>query len=157
MGLWTGPSSGAGAVADLDFETLRVLAVVDDPLQIKMLRAQLLASGIEQVASVTQPTRAFDALKARRPNLMICDHTLEPVTGLGLIREIRSDLQSPFRFIPIILLSGYVRSEILAGELCTLGADAILDTPVSVSRLRDSIESLHQPILNQIAANCSAA
>ena len=142
-------------MADLEFETLRVLAVVDDPFQIKMLRAQLEASGIEQIAFVTQPSMAFDALKARRPNLMICDHTLEPITGLGLIREIRSDTQSPFRFIPIILLAGFVRSEALAGELWTLGVDAILDTPVSVPRLRDTIASLHHPILNQVATNGS--
>ena len=156
MGLWTGSDSGAAVMAKLEFGRLRVLAVVDDPFQIKMLRAQLQASGIDQVSFVTQPALALDALKSRRPSLMICDHSMEPVTGIGLIREIRANTQSPFRFIPIILLAGYVRSETLRGALWTLGVDAILDTPVSVPRLRDAIESLHQQVLNQIAANGSA-
>ena len=129
-----------------NLDKLRVLIVVEDAFMEMTLRAQLDASGIGPVHVAPSPEGALEALRSWRPGLVICDHSIEPASGLGMIRSIRADTDSPFRAIPIILLAGFKRSEVLQGALWTAGVDAILDTPVTARRLHDCIQSLRRTI-----------
>ena len=137
-------------MTDTDLRRLRVLVVVNDRLTEMALQGQLEASGIGPAHFVKTPERALADLRSWQPGLLICDHTIEPVTTLGMISEIRTDAESDLRAVPIILLGGLGRFGVLQGTLWSSGVDAVLDLPVTASRLRDCIHSLLR------FADCSA-
>ena len=127
-----------------NLEKLRVLVIDDSEFMIKVVKVLLEAMGLYEVQGVSRPTQAFDAINKWEPDIIICDQVMEPITGLELIKKVRCDEDSVNRFIPIILLTGHSRPEIVKTARWEAGADAVLVKPVSAKRLYDCIVSLYK-------------
>lgn len=127
-----------------NLEKLRVLVVDDSQYMIKIIRVLLDAMGIRDVYGIDCPTKVFTAIKDWQPDLIISDHIMEPMTGLQMIQHLRADESNPQRFIPIILLTGYAKAEVVKEARFNAGADAVLVKPVSAQRLYDCIVSVYE-------------
>lgn len=131
-------------MATYDFSSLRVIVVDDSPFMCITLKALLNAMGITAVHRITVPTELFDDLAAFQPDLIFTDQIMAPISGLELIREIRSNVDCPWRCVPMVLVTGHSRADVVKAARFWSGADAVLAKPVSVQRLHACILALYR-------------
>lgn len=111
------------------FSAVRILVVDDDREMSAMLVDYLRSQGIvaDSARNRDEMTRE---LAARKPNLIILDLLLERDDGLDLLREIRSQGDTP-----VIITTGHRRDEIDRVVGLELGADDYLTKPFGLREL----------------------
>jgi two-component system, OmpR family, alkaline phosphatase synthesis response regulator PhoP len=115
------------------------ILICDD--EVHILRAtefKLHRAGYE-VVTASDGQQAWEAIQARRPDLLITDYQMPRLTGAELIKRLRSSEQT--RDLPIILLTGkemeLSRQEILE----QWGVLAMLGKPFSPRELLQIVQS----------------
>jgi two-component system cell cycle response regulator DivK len=119
-------------------ELAKIMIVEDNALNIKLF-CDLLAAHGHQPEAVTDSRLALDAARAFLPDLVITDIQLPHVSGLDLIRMIRSDKQ--LREVPIMAVTAYSAQgdeERIRGA----GAQAYVSKPISVAKFAQTVEEL---------------
>ena len=127
-----------------DLSRLHVLVIDDSGFMIGMVRALLEAMGITKVTGRNSAANLVQQLPELQPDIIITDHIMEPVSGLELIRRIRSEGTGRFRFIPVILLTGYADHQVVVRARFEAGADAVLVKPVSAQRLFSCLIAVYE-------------
>ena len=118
----------------------KILIVEDNALNIKLFCDLLAAHGHEPEA-VTDSRNALDAARQFRPDLVITDIQLPHVSGLDLIRMIRSDAQ--LASVPIMAVTAYsARGD--EERIRAAGAQAYVSKPISVVRFAETVDQLLQ-------------
>lgn len=121
-------------MTEYDFQDLSVL-ICDDSLQIRALvKTCLAAFGIKTVHDAANAEAAFEQLVDKKPDLVITDWALGESDGLDLVRRIRTDVDSPNPYVPIIMLTGY--TEVERVEIARdAGVSAFLAKPMTANSL----------------------
>lgn len=127
-----------------DLSRLHVLVVDDSGFMIDMVRALLEAMGVTKVTSRVSAANLVQQLPELNPDIIITDHIMEPVSGLELIRRIRYESVGRFRFVPVILLTGYADHQVVVRARFEAGADAVLVKPVSAQRLFSCLIAVYE-------------
>lgn len=91
------------------------------------MQVRLSATGTDGVAAV----------RDHSPDLVVLDYGLPDITGLEVIRRIRS-----FSTVQILMLTGH---DDLAETLLSAGASAVMTKPFRVRALREQIEKMRVP------------
>ena len=81
---------------------LRVLYIEDDEL-VREITCELLADASLEVTAVATGEEALSEFRARRFDIMVTDVSLPAMSGLELVRQVKSIDPS----MPVILASGY--------------------------------------------------
>ena len=116
----------------------KILIVEDNALNIKLFCDLLEAHG-HRPEAVTDSRNALEIAKEFSPDLVITDIQLPHVSGLELIRLIRSDEQ--LANVPIMAVTAY--SAIGDEErIRAAGAQAYVSKPISVVRFAQTVEEL---------------
>lgn len=89
------------------FGKLSVLVVEDTPPMRKLLCSVLETLGVGQIYSSDNGESGFDLFKKMNPDIVIADWQMEPMNGIELTQEIRTNQLSPNRMAPVILVTGY--------------------------------------------------
>ena len=115
-----------------------VLMVEDNPLNAKLVRDVLLATGYE-LAECTTAEEGLRIARERKPALILMDIRLPGMDGNTALNELKSDVTT--RHIPVIAVTASVmpleRSEILAA-----GFDGYQAKPLSVKSLLAEVRTL---------------
>jgi two-component system cell cycle response regulator DivK len=119
----------------------KILIVEDNALNIKLFCDLLSAHGHEPEA-VTDSRNALEAARAFQPDLVITDIQLPHVSGLELIRMIRSDEQ--LAGVPIMAVTAY-SAQGDEERIRSAGAQAYVSKPISVFRFAQTVDELLQP------------
>jgi CheY-like chemotaxis protein len=99
------PPGGSGARASL--QGIRVL-VVDDSADVRDLLAAVLQSAHAEVATADSAEHALEAVRARRPDVLLCDLHMPGVDGFELIHRLRAwERGAPGPPIPAAAVSAY--------------------------------------------------
>jgi two-component system, cell cycle response regulator DivK len=116
----------------------KILIVEDNALNIKLFCDLLAAHGHEPEA-VTDSRNALDAAREFSPDLVITDIQLPHISGLELIRMMRSD--EKLADIPIMAVTAY---SALGDEerIRDAGAQAYVPKPISVVKFAETVEQL---------------
>jgi len=138
------PPADRGLDGLYDLSGLHVLVVDDSGFMIGMVRALLEAMGIHSVTGRNSAADLVQQLPDLRPDIIITDHIMEPVSGLELIRRIRREADGRFRFVPVILLTGYADHQVVVRARFEAGADAVLVKPVSAQRLYSCLIAVYE-------------
>ena len=116
----------------------KILIVEDNALNIKLFCDLLAAHGHEPEA-VTDSRVALDKAKSFDPDLVITDIQLPHVSGLDLIRMIRSDEQ--LAQVPIMAVTAYsARGD--EERIRAAGAQAYVSKPISVMKFAQTVDDL---------------
>jgi two-component system KDP operon response regulator KdpE len=107
----------------------RVLVVEDEPTLLRALAMNLAARGYD-VAQAGTGSAALASVAAQRPHLILLDLGLPDLTGLDVIRGVRSTDQT----LPIIVLSARRDSSDKVAAL-DLGADDYVTKPFGIDEL----------------------
>jgi two-component system cell cycle response regulator DivK len=116
----------------------KILIVEDNALNIKLF-CDLLAAHGHQPEAVTDSRDALDAARSFSPDLVITDIQLPHVTGLELIRLLRSDKQ--LADIPIMAVTAY-SAKGDEERIRAAGAQAYVSKPISVVRFAQTVDEL---------------
>jgi DNA-binding response OmpR family regulator len=115
----------------------RILIVDDDVYMRDLMVKTLIRSGYAKVDTARDGVEAWNALREVYYHLVITDHKMPKVTGLELIKKMRSkDMRQP-----VILVSGTIPTEELARNP-GLQVDAILSKPFTASELLATMEAI---------------
>ena len=90
-----------------DFKKLTILVVEDTAPMRKLITSVLETLGVGRIYSADNGERGFDMFKRENPDIVIADWHMAPMSGIELTREIRSNMMSPNRMVPIVLVTGY--------------------------------------------------
>lgn len=109
---------------------VRVL-LADDNADLRAYVSRLLGADY-QVQTVVDGQAALDALRARKPDLLLTDVMMPRLDGMGLLKAIRADPE--LQTLPVIMLSARAGEE-AALEGLDAGADDYLIKPFSAQEL----------------------
>ena len=116
----------------------KILIVEDNALNIKLF-CDLLAAHGHQPEAVTDSRVALEKAKSFGPDLVITDIQLPHVSGLDLIRMIRSDEQ--LAQVPIMAVTAYsARGD--EERIRAAGAQAYVSKPISVMKFAQTVDDL---------------
>jgi len=131
-------------MADYNFDRFSVLLAEDNSYLRSLLTQALKAIGVANIRVAEHGGEAIDILRMMavdptKAGLMSVDVILSnwemsPVDGMMLLRWVRRHKESPNRFIPFIMVTGYADRDKVA-EARNMGVTEMLAKPFSVTSL----------------------
>ncbi|MDE0231543.1 MAG: ATP-binding protein [bacterium] len=140
-------------------ERLRILAVDDDPQDLRYVRDTLARSGYDPVVT-GDPEEALRLVEQKKPELVLLDLMLPGTDGIELMKDILDVAD-----VPVIFLSVYGRDETIARAFDTGAADYVVKpfSPTELSariraalRKRAGAEPSEPYMLGDLAINYAA-
>lgn len=120
------------------FEKLSVLVVEDTEPMRKLVGSILETLGVGKVIMASEGQRGFSMFCSEKPDIVIADWHMEPVSGIELVNKIRTSPASPNKFVPVIMVTGYSAMPRVA-EARDSGATEFLVKPFSANDLAKRI------------------
>jgi DNA-binding NtrC family response regulator len=111
------------------------ILVADDATEIRQLMTVVLARSGYCVEAAEDGAIAWAALQAEPYDLLITDHNMPKVTGVELVKNLRSVSMA----LPVVMVTGTVPSHELA-QNPSLQLAATLAKPFDVAELLDTVE-----------------
>jgi len=117
------------------------ILVVEDNKDIRDLVAHILKSSGFQVTTATESTGALVEIDRHKPDLVLLDVMLPGISGLDLLRKIRSSESEVVRQIAVIMMSAKSQhSDVAAGM--ALGATDYVVKPFRPAELMERITAV---------------
>jgi DNA-binding response OmpR family regulator len=117
---------------------MKILIAEDEALILQTLELKLKKEGYEVIGCV-DGLEALQKIDSEQPDLIITDIMMPYMSGLEVVRKVKSDLA--LKNIPVIVLST-MGQESIVEEAFDLGADDYLKKPFSLSELSIRIKKL---------------
>ena len=116
------------------FDRLSILIVEDTAPMRKLVCSVLETLGVGSVLTATDGEKGFELFCNTRPDIVIADWHMAPMSGIELVHKIRREEQSPNQTVPIIMMTGYSALPRVA-EARDKGATEFLVKPFSANDL----------------------
>lgn len=123
----------------VDFKTLSVAIIEDDPHSIALLKGLLGKCGVTRIVEAADGRQGFALVKKVRPQLILCDVRMEPVDGIQFLEMLRHDEDSAMAKTPTILLTADLDQAVTI-RAHQLNVDAFLLKPPALSALKGRID-----------------
>jgi two-component system, sensor histidine kinase and response regulator len=114
-----------------------LILVIEDEEAINENICEILKHFGYRVLSAYDGYKGLDIIRAQRPDLVLCDIMMPNLDGVGLLRELRSDVE--FVSLPFIFLTAKSQAEDILTGLKT-GADDYLPKPFETKELIQAVE-----------------
>jgi two-component system chemotaxis response regulator CheY len=116
------------------FDRMKVLVVDDNVHMRKLVTTILQAFGVIQIYEAESGDRAWNVLRESNPDVVVLDWVMEGMSGIDLMRMIRTNPQSPNPFVPVIMLTGHTSIEHV-NKARDAGINEFIAKPVSVKTM----------------------
>jgi DNA-binding response OmpR family regulator len=113
------------------------ILLADDDIHIREFIIRFLSCSGYNLDTVADGVDAWKALKSRRYDLLITDNKMPRMTGLELIKKLRSEEMT----LPVILVSGILPTEEIKTQ-SWLQIDATLAKPFTFAELLDTVKKV---------------
>jgi CheY-like chemotaxis protein len=113
------------------------ILLVDDESSIRYLMTTVLVHSGYHVDAVEDGLVAWKALQAKPYDLLITDHNMPNITGVELVRSLRSARMA----LPVVMVTGTVPAHELA-QNPSLQLAAVLKKPIAIDQLLDTVENV---------------
>lgn len=121
-----------------DLSQLKFLLVDDNSTMLDIIRSILSVFGVRGVRTALDGETAIQMMRAFRPDVIITDYNMRPITGLEFTRWVRRSKASPNRQVGIIMTTGYSeRPRVEAAR--DAGVSEFLVKPITPRGLYDRI------------------
>lgn len=116
-----------------------ILIVDDYKTMLRIIRNLLKQLGFENVDEATDGTNALSKLRDKDYELIISDWNMEPMTGLQLLKEVRSDER--MKGTPFIMITAESKSEnVLSAKAA--GVSNYIVKPFNAETLKSKISAV---------------
>jgi two-component system chemotaxis response regulator CheY len=120
-------------------KNMRVLIVDDYNTMLRILRNLLRQLDINNVEEATDGEKALDIMRRQPCDLVISDWNMAPMTGIELLRNVRSDER--LRRTPFIMVTAESKTEnVITAKQA--GVSNYIVKPFNAETLRNKIESV---------------
>jgi two-component system, sensor histidine kinase len=134
-----GEPSSLQDITGVSLRSLRILAAEDNPVNQRVLRAMLLAFGVD-LTFVENGQAALDILDREEFDLVLMDVQMPVMDGITATREWRRREKALQRSrTPIVALSANAMEQQIS-EYLDAGMDGHIDKPIQMDRLRGEVE-----------------
>ena len=123
------------------FDRLKILVVDDNQHMRKLVITILQAFGVIQIFEAADGRSAWSMLREGNPDVVILDWMMEDMTGIDIVKMVRTSSQTPNPFVPIIMLTGYTQIDHVR-EARDAGTNEFLAKPVSVKAVMSRLVSV---------------
>jgi two-component system chemotaxis response regulator CheY len=123
------------------FASLSVLVVEDNEHMMRLLKAMLRALGVGRVDSATDAQRAIQIMRVQVPDILIVDWMMEGMSGIELTKHIRSSDESPYPYMPIIMVTAHAEKELVI-EARDAGVTEFLVKPIAAAALAQRMSTI---------------
>lgn len=89
------------------FENVKLLVIEDMAPMLSVLESLLQIFGFKSIHTAENAEDGYALFREHNHDLILTDWLMEPVDGLELTRKIRNDEDSPNKFVPVIIMTGY--------------------------------------------------
>lgn len=121
-------------------KSARIMIVDDLPVNITVVRRLLQKAGYQNFITTTEAAQALELMRQQRPDVVLLDVMMPVVSGLEILRAVRSDAQ--LRHLPVLILTAACDAE-TRHRAFELGATDFLSKPVDphelAPRLRNTL------------------
>lgn len=125
-----------------DFSRLRILVADDCKFMRNILERMLETLGVGHIRTASDGLDAWELLCTDDFDVLLTDWEMEPEDGPALVSRIRMDPESPARYLPVIMLTGYTeKAKVMSAR--DLGITEFLAKPIAA-------RSLHSRLVNII-------
>jgi len=136
----------------------QIFIVDDEELNVRVARKYLRMSGFDRVNATTEPGEAVAWIRRERPDLILLDIMMPEISGLDILRELRSLDET--RHLPVVILTAHYEDEIKY-QAIELGANDFLAKPIDPLELLPRVRNLlslraHQRWLENTYENLEA-
>ena len=118
----------------------RILVIDDEPSITRLLKLNLEQTDHYEVREENDSTRALDAAREFKPDLVISDVMMPEVGGGEVAAQLRED--PTLRRVPVIFLTAAVRKEELGGPEAVIAGRLYIAKPLDVKSLLAAIERI---------------
>ena len=115
------------------------LVIDDNPTNLMLLQHRLVKLGNCQVVTMDSAEAALAWCETNIPDLILTDVHMQPMTGIELVREVRSNPNSQLSRTPVIFLSADSSAGTVT-EALPLGVAGYLVKPPNLTALAAKIE-----------------
>lgn len=123
------------------FDRMKVLVVDDNVHMRKLVVTILQAFGVIQIFEAESGDRAWAILREANPDVVVLDWVMEGMSGIELMRMIRTNPQSPNPFVPVIMLTGHTSIEHV-NKARDAGINEFIAKPVSVKTMMQRLAAV---------------
>jgi CheY-like chemotaxis protein len=116
------------------FDRLKVLVVDDNAHMRKLVGTILQAFGCTNILEADGGEKAWSVIKDSNPDVVVLDWVMEGMSGLDVVKLIRTDPTSPNPFVPVIMLTGHTQLAQVR-EARDAGISEFIAKPVSVKTM----------------------
>jgi two-component system chemotaxis response regulator CheY len=118
---------------------MNILIIDDYKTMLRIIRNLLKQLGFNNVDEATDGSQALGKLKEKKYGLVISDWNMQPMTGLQLLKAVRSDDQ--LSNIPFIMVTAESKTEnVMAAK--EAGVNNYIVKPFNAETLKGKIESV---------------
>ncbi|VAV93181.1 hypothetical protein MNBD_ALPHA02-1259 [hydrothermal vent metagenome] len=138
-------------MSNIDLSRVSILVVEDSQFIRSLIVNSLRVMGVGSIQSLDDGAQAIEFIKLvdRDPmkagmmgiDMIISDWEMSPVNGMMLLRWIRRHKDSPNRFVPFLMLTGYSEPKRVQ-EARTMGVNEFMSKPFTVNALADKLFSV---------------
>ena len=119
--------------------SMPILIVDDYKTMLRIIRNLLKQLGFENVDDASDGSSALQKLREKEYGLVISDWNMEPMTGLQLLREVRSD--KSMQAVPFIMVTAESKKEnVIAARQA--GVNNYIVKPFNAATLKQKIASV---------------
>ena len=116
------------------FDRLKILVVDDNAHMRKLVVTIMQAFGTTHIYEADNGERALVLLRETNPDVVVMDWMMEGMSGLDVVKQIRTAPNTPNPFVPVIMLTGYTTIDHVR-QARDAGANEFLAKPVSVKAI----------------------
>lgn len=119
----------------------KVLIVDDEACTRKVIRALLIAIGVEHIYDANDGPNGLEAIRSVVPDLVFLDWEMPGMDGPAFVRTVRSPGNFPVPNVPIVMLTGHGERWRVV-EAVKLGVNEYLLKPVSIKSVLDRVTAV---------------
>ncbi|HOU36622.1 MAG TPA: response regulator [Candidatus Omnitrophota bacterium] len=117
----------------------KVLFIDDEEAFVTMVKMNLEEAGGFDVRTETRGTRALEAIREFKPDMIFLDVIMPDISGTDVFDEIRDYVQA--HKIPVVFLTAIVADQAEAGQCSSIGGREFLAKPITTETLIACINS----------------
>ncbi len=120
-------------------KSMNILIVDDYKTMLRIVHNLLKQLGFDNVDEATDGSSALQKLRSKNFGLVISDWNMEPMTGLQLLREVRSDVK--LKGVPFIMVTAESKTEnVVAAKQA--GVNNYIVKPFNAETLKQKIAAV---------------
>ena len=122
--------------------SMPVLVVDDYNTMIRIIRNLLKQLGFENIDDASDGSAALNKMRGKKYGLVISDWNMEPMTGLQLLKEVRSDAK--LAHIPFVMVTAESKTEnVIAAK--EAGVTNYIVKPFNAETLKQKLTAVFGP------------